>query len=274
LFRIDKASVDISADPAKIDIAQEVPEAPIGQEPLVDALTSAIGQQSAQAGVEAILREQEQQEEPAAAPPPPQMDEEEAEDKAQQIIQQAEERAAQMIKEAEEQAQSVHDAAAQKGYDDGREEVNNLFAGQVQEEKEAFQTLMQGVTDEFNRITQQGNIAAAKLAISIAEKIIGFELDRNDMAYLSIAQQTVERIHGSGKLVMRVSPEDYARFFAEGQTLAGLPSDIQLEIVQDKRVKKGGCIVETGSESVNGGVDKQLERTAQAFDVDDGKQQL
>lgn len=221
MFRIDRAAVDFSPDPARIALLEVKPTP------------------AKQGGDDSNLSPAE-------------------------LIERAKQDAVMIKQHALQEAEKIKKDAEMDGYNEGRSQAEKDFSGRLNEEVEAFDQMVEHMQQEHLQTMQQANVAAAKLAITIAEKILHFELDRNDEAFLFLAQEAAESMTG-GKLVLRVNPEEYKRFFADGKTLSGIPADRQLAIVEDARVERGGCVVESDERIVDAGIDKQLEKVTEAF---------
>lgn len=238
MFRIDRSTVDISHDPAEIKLTTPEIQPDAGMEPNPDVPEV----KKTSADPEQVLAE--------------------ARAESQIIIQQA------MM-----EAESLRQQANNEGFEAGRNDAQAQFAQIAQEEQAAFGALTQSMKQEYDNTLMQMGEQAVSLAVSIAQKILGIELDRNDNAFLTLAEQAVEKMKSSGKITLRVSADDYGRFFADGATLQGLASDILLDIVQDSKLAPGSCIVESGMRTIDASVGTQLERVEQAFAELDGESQ-
>lgn len=232
MFRIDKASVDLSSDPARINLLEVKPTP-----------------------VELANARPEPEPEPMENPA--------------EIIERANQEAVMIVQRAYKEVERMKKDARIEGFNNGKNEFEATVAGMAEEQAAAFQAMVARFESEHEAMAQQANIAAVKLAMNIAEKILRFELDRNDEAFLSIAQEAVDRLNGSGKITLRVSPEEYRRFFAEGG-IAGIVTDRKLTVIEDGRLGEGGCVAESDEETVDAGVENQLGKVNEAFGLAKG----
>lgn len=230
MFRIDRASVDLSADPARINLL-EVKPTPAEMENV-----------------------HKLQAEPEVTP----ID----------IIERANQESVVIIQRAQQEAARIKQDAEINGYAQGKAEAEADFAEAERQQATAFDAMVQRIQREHEEMAHQANIAAVKLAMDIAEKILSLELDRNDEAFLSVAQEAVDRINGEGKITLRVSPMEYRRFFTDG-SLAGIVCERKLAVIEDGRLEEGGCVVETDEETVDASVGEQLSRISETFGLTD-----
>lgn len=226
MFRIDKASVDLSADPARIALLEVSANPARGMADSPDISSD-------------------------------------------ELVEQANQEAVMIKQRALQDAEGIKKDAEMDGYIKGRKQAEDDFSSTVNAQVEEFGALVDKLIKQHDETMQQANVAAAKLAIMIAEKILHYELDHNDEAFLFLAQEAVERMNGEDKLILKVSPEEYQRFFANGGTLNGIPADKKLSIVEDNRISRGGCVVESDKQTVDASIDKQLEKVTEAFGLAD-----
>ncbi len=100
-----------------------------------------------------------------------------------------------------------------------------------------------------------------KLAFTIAEKIIGQQIQENDTAIIGIIRQALDSAIGN-KIVVRVNPSDFEKVKAHQPTLVGhVEATKTISFKEDEMVKQGGCVVE----SEIGTIDAQLETQLMAI---------
>ena len=111
-----------------------------------------------------------------------------------------------------------------------------------------------------------------KLALSIAEKIIGRQLESDPDVALHIAAQAIESVRHQKELVLRVNPED-AQLMRNSRKklmdILGRTKDIAVR--EDPEVERGGCIVETENGTVDAQLKTQLQMLEQALLGDEKK---
>ena len=160
---------------------------------------------------------------------------------AGQIIEAAHATARQILDAAEQERQAVLEAARKQGYDEGFQ----LWRGAVEEANAVRDRRLADSEPELIR-----------LAVRIAEKIIGEELRLNPQATVSIARQCLQWLRRERSVMLRVSPAelDLLRQRIDCLSEAAGPHR-SIEVIGDPAIGAGGCIVE----SEYGVIDARLE---------------
>jgi flagellar assembly protein FliH len=127
---------------------------------------------------------------------------------------------------------------------------------------------MRAAAQELHEVAAAGLEAAQEdtiaLAVAIAEKVLRREIARDDTFTGQLVRRCLQRIVHKSEVRVRVNPADHAKILAERDTLlreTGLGHEIT--ILADRRVERGGCIVETPDFVVDGTIAGQL-RVARA----------
>jgi len=104
---------------------------------------------------------------------------------------------------------------------------------------------------------------AVELALALAEKILHTALDTDPALVCSVVNGALRRVVSRERIVLAVCPED-----VDVITAALVPDQPdrgalrQIEIVGERRVPRGGCIVRTVEGEIDARVEQQLERAA------------
>lgn len=100
----------------------------------------------------------------------------------------------------------------------------------------------------------------ADLALRIAAKIIGRDLERDSDVVLEIVATTVEAARSSKAMVLRVHPDDGKLLREKRPRLMELVGRaIDIAIRDDGDVEKGGCIIQTDFGVIDGQLKTQFE---------------
>jgi type III secretion protein L len=160
---------------------------------------------------------------------------------AAQIIEAAHAEARGILEAAGQEKQSVLEAARKAGYDQGLQ----LWHAAVQEANAVRDRRLADSEPELVR-----------LAVRIAEKIIGEELRLNPQAILSIARQCLQWLRRERSLMLRVSPAELSLLRESIDSLREVAGPHRsIEVIGDPGIGPGGCIVE----SEYGVIDARLE---------------
>ncbi|MFD0671739.1 FliH/SctL family protein [Cohnella sp. GCM10027633] len=202
-----------------------------------------------------------------------------AEDTAQAIVAGAMEEAERIREEAKQAAEAWwqsrreaddehRETHARQGYEEGyrtgAEEAAEAVGRQWDDRmKEAENVVAQAyITKES--VVAEAERFAVELSCSIAEKIIGRQLNEAPEMALKLFGQALSRRKEQGVIVLCVSPAQLAFVqAAKDELLSSLDSQAELQIVPDSSVKHGGCIVRSAYGSIDARVDTQLEAIKQ-----------
>lgn len=104
---------------------------------------------------------------------------------------------------------------------------------------------------------------AIELALILAEKIVTKAIEAEPELVSSVVSGALRRAIHSGPVVLEVNPADVELVRASleeiERTLGGLP---HLDLVGERRVARGGCVVRTSEGEIDARVETQLDRAA------------
>ena len=185
----------------------------------------------------------------------------EARQSAQSIVADATERAKSIIAEAEAQ----RDAKLAEGREAGRQEGYGSVTELLLKAKVASDEMLASVEPE-----------AVKLALRIAEKIIGHDVERDPGLLMDTIAQATEAARNAQQLTIRVHPE-------VGKFLRGRMPQLMEKIGVTKVVSikddaeitdKGGCVLETPFGTIDARLQTQLEVLKQTLLPDTAKKEV
>lgn len=159
---------------------------------------------------------------------------------ARLIVAAAEKDAAAIRERAESFARESRETAYREGCETALYEWNTL----ILEAREQRDQALAGVERDLLR-----------LAVKIAEKILGRELKSDRNAIVDIVANALRQARRNEMITVRVNPADLPVIEEHGQRLDRSGREKFLDIVPDPQVAAGGCVIESES----GAIDAQLE---------------
>lgn len=111
---------------------------------------------------------------------------------------------------------------------------------------------------------EQGRLDASRedltrLALRIARKVLGRELDANDSTTGDLVLQAVRGLQSEGRIRVYLGSADLERIQAQrGRIVDEIGSHTEIEFVQDAQIRSGGCRVETAFGIVDATIETQL----------------
>jgi flagellar assembly protein FliH len=160
----------------------------------------------------------------------------------------------QAIQDAERIREQARREGYQRGYDDGyhdgAREAQQRADAELQHTIETLrahlQQVIQGVHAQHEAYLQHAESQMLDLALEVARKVVREELKLQPAHVLAIVRDTLRRVQGFGRLRIRVNPLDVDLLRQNRPSLLQVVDGVEgIEIVEDRRVDQGGCVIET-----------------------------
>lgn len=170
-----------------------------------------------------------------------------------------------MIEQAEKQAVEIRISAEKDGYGKGYKAGSIKASEDLKKSIEAVKDLIFELDRQKESLLEENRDEIIHLAIGMAEKIIGKELEADSEAFVSLFAKATRGIREQKWIKLTVS--DHEAEFATMNTeylLRMVKNTEQIEVCVQKAAPRGTCLVETESMLIDAGVTsqmKQLEKT-------------
>jgi flagellar assembly protein FliH len=165
---------------------------------------------------------------------------------------------------AEERTAAMHAEAEHKGYQEGLERGLAEARARIEHALEAFTAAERSMAEMHDRYVAEAEAAAVDLAFQIAEKVIGATVASDREAVLGVVSGALLRTTDRDHLVLEVNPGDFELVRDSASELAARLGGInRMEVVSERRVEAGGCVVRTEAGEIDARVSSQLERVRQ-----------
>jgi len=125
-----------------------------------------------------------------------------------------------------------------------------------------FKEMIKGIEGEKAKMVAEGKKEIIKVAVAIAKKIIKKETQIDPNIILRVAESAFKQIIDAKKIVVKVNPNDKKKI-KEMIDLKKEKSNIQIE--EDERVQRGGCLITTDKEIVDAQIDHQVKEVEKAL---------
>lgn len=183
-------------------------------------------------------------------------------EQAEYIIGQAKHEAEMLVAEAEERAESIRSDAYEEGYQAGLRELDAGKAMLNQRLEELEGELRRQVMEHWAEMEPE----ILQLAVEIARKIIRYEIDENKSIILTTVKAGIEQLRERRELKLRVNPADYEFVREHKEEITESYDGVRsVEVVQDRRVESGGCIVESANGHLDGRTETQIKEVERAL---------
>ena len=112
----------------------------------------------------------------------------------------------------------------------------------------------------------QSEETVVRIAVAVARKIVGDAIAVRDDAVLETVRNALKHVVEKESVSIHVNPEDLKIVREHGsEWLAALEATRSLEVQEDERIGRGGCLVETEAGNVEAQIDKQLKALERAL---------
>jgi flagellar assembly protein FliH len=192
-------------------------------------------------------------------------------ERAAVILARARQEAEALRRAAQEEVALLKRQAWEEGYQAGREEgrregfqAGAAEAEALREEAEHYRQRARQLLKEARRAYRDTIKAAQEqildLALEIAAKIVGKQVELNPDIVLDIARRAIHEVAEGQFYIIYAAPPD-AEFLRQHreELLKEVAAGARLQVVADEELKSGGCRVETESGFVDATIDTQLE---------------
>jgi flagellar assembly protein FliH len=111
---------------------------------------------------------------------------------------------------------------------------------------------------------EEAEPVAVELALRIAEKVLGGELEARPELVLDVVRGALRRLTEPLPATLLVNPED-ADLVRDSIDEFSIEHGGDLTVREDRRVERGGCVVRTQAGEIDAQITAQLERAAKVI---------
>lgn len=160
----------------------------------------------------------------------------------------------QAIQDAERIREQAYREGYQRGYEQGytdgeqhaQQQADEALQRIVEALRAQVEQVVQSVQTQYHEYLQHAETQMLELASEVARKIVREELKLQPEHALAIVRDALRRVQGFTHIRIRVNPLDLELVRQNRAALLHIVDGVEgIEIVEDRRVDPGGCIIET-----------------------------
>jgi flagellar biosynthesis/type III secretory pathway protein FliH len=151
--------------------------------------------------------------------------------------------------------EQAYQAGYQAGVAAGRREAEES----AQDRIKAFTCMVDDLASQRKRLVGESEEAVVRLSCEIARRVVGAVARIDENLVVEVVRNALSHLADKQKLVIRVNPEDRAVLESREKDWVASAGTGRVEITADARIKRGGCLVEGVSGSVEAQIDRQME---------------
>lgn len=158
------------------------------------------------------------------------------------------------IQDAQQIREQAQREGYQRGYEQGyidgeqhaRQQANEALQHTVDTLRAQVEQVAQSVQAQYQAYLQQAEAQMLELALEVARKVVREELKLQPEHALAIVRDVLRRVQGFVQIRVRVNPLDLELIRQNRAALLHIVDGVEgIEIVEDRRVDPGGCMIET-----------------------------
>jgi len=145
----------------------------------------------------------------------------------------------------------------ERGYSEGENAGKQSEQEMLKELKDNISNTIKEIIDYRKQLLKEAETTIVSLALNFAKNIIGEEIQTNREIIQNQVKKSLEYIIGEGKLIFHVHPDDVSQFDDKEQYI---PEEYlgNIEIITDKSITRGGCILETNSGTIDSTIESKV----------------
>lgn len=185
---------------------------------------------------------------------------------SEQEIERGKFEAEKMIKEAELKVSEIEHEAYKKGYDAGREEGYKDGQAEVMRLIDRLGTVVATAVDIRDQIITSSEKMMTDMILMIARKVIKDEIVERREVVINNIKEAIKRVKDRDRIDIRVNFADLDMTTAHKDELIKMMESLKkVNIYEDSRVERGGCIIETDVGAVDARISTQLDAMEEAI---------
>ena len=160
--------------------------------------------------------------------------------------------------------QSVVEEARHHGHAEGLAAGLEEARTMLEPAAAALAEAVRGVAQQGDEFLLEAERAAVDLALQLAEKIVGAAIDADPEAVLGVIAGALRRATVRDHLVLEVNPADFELVHDLAEELAVRVGGVRrLDVIAERRVSRGGCVVRTEDGEIDARIEEQLARAGE-----------
>ncbi len=161
-----------------------------------------------------------------------------------------------LIANAETHSQVIEQAAMEKGLQKANQTIADEVASQTADLRQQLSTTIDEIARLRQEITIQTENEMVRLALAIARKVVGREVTIDREIAVTLARVALSRISNRTAAAVHLHPEDFIYVNNHREKLEFHGS---LELIEDRSIQLGGCLVRTEAGDIDARIEAQFE---------------
>jgi flagellar assembly protein FliH len=188
---------------------------------------------------------------------------------AEALLHDAHERARAMIEDAAVRAEAIAAEARTKAHDEGFAAGRQQADVEMHEMIATMRGLIETASSERHTLFRRAEPEIVRLALGIAERVLHQQIALDRGVVVEMAKTAIERLIERETVTVRVNPADLERLREHREELIAIADIRTLRVVEDKRVDRGGVVVETEAGTIDARISTQLDEARKVLHLEE-----
>ncbi len=177
----------------------------------------------------------------------------------EEILQKARDEAAQILEQAERDSEMIEQAAREKALQEVEQKIAEGVEEKLSEIRESFAETIDEISSLQKEITNRVEQDLVELSLEIAKKIVGREVTVDPEIALTLVKVSLKKLDDRTDAKIHLHPDDFAYVSKHRENLEFRGT---LELIEDKSISLGGCLIETETGDIDARIESQFEEIA------------
>jgi flagellar assembly protein FliH len=188
---------------------------------------------------------------------------------AESLLADAHDRARALIEDAAARADTIAQDARRRGHDEGFHAGREAADAEMNDMLVTMRGLLEMARVERHKLIEEAEPELVRLAIGIAERVLHQQVALDRSVVVEMAKTAIGRLIERDSVTVRVNPADLERMREHRDELMALSDIRNLRLLEDKRVDRGGVVVETDAGTIDARIGTQLDEARKILHIED-----
>lgn len=188
---------------------------------------------------------------------------------AESLLADAHDRARALIEDAAARADAIAQDARRRGHDEGVHTGREAADAEMNDMLVTMRGLLEMARIERHKLIEEAEPELVRLALGIAERVLHQQVALDRGVVVEMAKTAIARLIERDSVTVRVNPADLERMREHRDELMSIGDIRNLRLLEDKRVDRGGVVVETDAGTIDARVGTQLDEARKILHIED-----
>lgn len=141
--------------------------------------------------------------------------------------------------------------AYEKGFEQGRRDGLDLEKKQIEEQKKQIDALFNELQNLKGALFREAEQDALKLCMAIAKRVIRHEIQTSPDVISHTIRESLHFVSNKSQIRISINPDDMEEVQKLVPELVSETNGTRFQVIEDRAVQRGGCMMETGFGTVN-----------------------